>query len=113
PPPLVQHLDVVGQVHLGVAQHVAAVAVTGDRARGREVRAGRQTRRVERPDAWDPGAAVGRGRGVEAWLIDLVRIERLQVVGHQKNLSGTMIVSPGCTMSSSFARLSFFSPFST
>src|SRR5262249_33583656 len=90
PAALVQHADVVEQMDLRFAEHVAAIPVA---------------RRVL-PDA----ARSGFGRATGRRVIDRSRVE-WNVVGHQKNLSRTMIVSPGCTMSPNFTSISFLLPF--
>ena len=88
PAALVEHLHVVEQVRLDVADR--------DRAG---------------PRRWSPAGV--RRRRCRVRLAALVRCRSSRVeriLGHQKNLSGTTMVSPGCTMSVSLAFNSFFSP---
>src|SRR5207249_5839089 len=86
PSPLVQYLDVIEQVHLGFFEDVGArQSPVADRTR----------------------LAID-GRDLETAGCRDVCVEH--VIAHQKNLSRTTIVSPGCTRSVSLTLISFFSP---
>src|SRR5207249_4176021 len=97
----VQHLHVIEQMHLVVADDIASVAVAG----------GRRCRRWRRIAGSARAACVlGVDRPHrEPVLVGISGIPEL--VRHQKNLSCTMIVSPGCTMSASLTRSSNLFPF--
>ena len=95
-----------------VVEHAAAVAGGDD---GRAHVGSRVARAIgglgSAAGLLDPVAVEARGFGrgkPPDWLIVWVVVRGK--VGHQKNLSGTMMVSPGLTTSLSFTRISDFSP---